>query len=517
MQAASKVVLNTSILYLRMLLTVGITLYTTRLVLDALGATDYGIYNLIAGIVAMLSFLNTAMATSTQRYLSYHQGTGDVPMQVKIFTNSLAIHVGIGVIVVAGLEIAGFLLLDDFLKIPDSRIDAAKTVYHYMSATVFFTIVSVPFVGSLTAHENMLWVAFVNIVETLCKLGVALLLFTANSDKLVFYGYLTASISIVSLLMYAVFCVKKYPECRISQFTMPEKTIVRELTSFAGWNLFGSLCSVGRSQGLAILLNLFFGALVNTAYGIANQISAQLTFLSATMLRALNPQIMKSEGANDRERMLRLSMTASKFGFFLLAIISIPAIFEMEELLQLWLKNTPRYTVVFCKLILVAALVNQLTIGLQSALQAIGKITQYQFIVGSLILMNLPIAWLLLRSGFPAYYALCSYIVVEFMACVLRLYFANTIGGLSIRAFMERVVLKELLPTTLAILACFLVVITVHNSYRFLFTFSVSCLSYIIGIYFAGLCEDEKNMIQSIIKKLFSKLRMVRGIEPKFR
>lgn len=517
MQAANKVALNTGILYLRMLLTVGITLYSTRLVLDALGETDYGIFNLIAGIVAMLSFLNTAMATSTQRFLSFHQGTGDVPMQVKIFSNSLMIHIVIGIVIVAGLEIAGLLLLDDFLKIPVDRIESAKTIYHYMSATVFFTIISVPFVGSLTAHENMLWVAFVNIVETLCKLGIALLLFTTHQDKLIFYGFLTASISIVSLVMYAVFCFKKYPECSLGQFKMPEKRIVYELTSFAGWNLFGSLCAVGRSQGLAIVLNLTFGALVNAAYGIANQVSSQLTFLSATMLRALNPQIMKSEGANDRERMLRLSMTASKFGFFLLAIISIPCIFEMEELLALWLKNTPQYTVIFCKLILIAALTNQLTIGLQSALQAIGKIRQYQLIVGSLILLNLPIAWVLLKLGYPAYYALCSYIAIEFTACTLRLFFAKTIGGLSINLFMQRVIVKEILPTILAIVMCFLTVQTIQSPYRFVFTFSASGLTYVAGIYFAGLCEDEKDMIQRIARKLFSKISRTGSVEPKFR
>jgi O-antigen/teichoic acid export membrane protein len=507
-KAASKVILNTGILYGRMLLTMGISLYTTRLILNALGQTDYGVFNLIAGVIAMLSFLNTAMATSTQRYLSFHQGKGDIAMQELVFGNSVLLHVVIGLLVVFGLEIAGFFLLDGFLKIPIARLEAAKTVYHYMSATVFFTIVAVPFLGSLTAHENMLWVAIVAVTETILKLGIASFLFITTNDKLVIYGLLTASISVFTCILYAVYCLKKYPECQLRNINLLNRKIVKELTSFAGWNLFGSLCSVGRAQGIAILLNLTFGTIVNAAYGIANQVSAQLTFFSATMLRALNPQIMKSEGANDRQRMLRLSMMASKFGFFLLAFIAIPCIFEMPGILRFWLKTVPENTVIFCQLI-------QITIGLQSAIQAIGNIKAYQTVVGSVILLNLPIAYVLLNTGFPSHYVLVSYILIECVACILRLHFLVKIANLGLKDFAERVIIKVVPPTLFCIGACLAVVNLGESQYRFIYTSIISSIAYVACIYMLGLCADEKDLISGISRKVYQKFPALKILETK--
>ena len=240
-----------------MLLTVGISLYTTRLVLNALGSTDFGIFQLVAGVIAMLSFLNNAMATSTQRFLSFYQGENDMIMQKKVFINSLQIHIIIGLILVIVLESLGFFLFDGFLNIPLDRMNAAKAIYHFMSATVFFTVLSVPFMGTLIAHENLLWVSIVGIVETLLKLGIALLLLTLLNDKLFIYGLLTECICLLSLILYAVFCFKKYKECTLEGLFTIDRVLMKQLSSFAGWNLFGALCGLGRTQGLAILLNLF--------------------------------------------------------------------------------------------------------------------------------------------------------------------------------------------------------------------------------------------------------------------
>ena len=506
MQSANKVVLNTGILYGRMLVTMGLSLYATRLVLNALGVADYGIFNLIAGLIAMLSFLNTAMATSTQRYLSYHQGKDDMNMQKKVFTNSLVLHIIIGIVIVLGLEFAGLFLFDGFLNIPEARIGTAKTIYHFMSATVFFTVIAVPFTGSLTAHENMLWIAVINVVETVLKLGIALLLFRISNDRLIIYGLLTAGVSVISFILYAVYCFKKYEDCTLENIKQIDKPLIKELTSFAGWNLFGSLCSLGRSQGLAVLLNLFFGTIVNAAYGVANQVAAQLNFFSLTMLRALNPQIMKSEGANDRERMLRLSMIASKFCFFLLAFIAIPCIFEMPAILKVWLKNVPDYTVIFCSLILTSTLINQLTIGLQSAAQATGKIKVYQAVVGGTLLLNLPVAYILLKSGYPAYTVLISYACTEAVACSLRLLFLKKLAELSIKTYLSRVILREFIPVAVIVLTGFLVTKTFHFHFRFLFTMAVSGIVFAVSIYFTGLCKDEKEILARLMSKIAGKL-----------
>lgn len=508
MQAAKKVVLNMGILYGRMLLTIGVSLYTTRLVLNALGSTDYGIFNLVAGVVAMLSFLNNAMAISTQRFLSFHQGKGDPLMQRKIFSNSVILHLIIGVLLVCFLELVGIFLFRGFLNIPQERLVEAELVYHFMAFSVFFSVLSVPFNASLIAHENMLWVAIVNIIETILKLVIALVLLLVHSNKLAVYGTLTSLIGIVVVVLYATYCFKKYDECTFEGFSGVDKKLLKELTSFASWNLFGSLCWLGRTQGLAIILNLFFGAIINTSYGISNQVSSQLTFFSTTMLRAINPQIMKSEGNGERYRMLRLSMMASKFSFFLFAFFSIPCIFEMEGILNIWLQNTPPYAVIFCNLTLVATLVSQLTVGLQSAAQAIGDIKKYQAVIGSIVLLNIPISYCFLELGAESYSVLIIFTIIEFIASSIRIYFIAKIGGLSIREYVTRVFAMEVLPVVLTVLACFLVTTYIIDfTYRFIITILSSSTVFILSVYFGGLCKDEKDIANRLLRTAFNYLR----------
>lgn len=507
MQAANRVIFNTGILYAKMLVTMGISLYSTRLVLNALGASDFGIFNLIAGIIAMLSFLNAAMTVSTQRYLSFHQGTGNFEMQKRVFTNSWILHIVIGIFVVVSLLILSPFLFGGFLNIPEERISTAKVIYYFMSISVFFTIISVPFTASLNARENMLWIVVVNIIESFIKLGIALLLFKfIESERLTVYGALMAILSFITFLLYASYCLKNYDECSVKKYRT-DKSLIKELGSFAGWNLFGALCTFTRSQGIAVILNIFLGTIINAAYGIANQVAAQLSFFSNTMLRAINPQIMKSEGMNDRKRMLVLSMIASKFGFFLLAFIAIPVIFEMPTVLKLWLKQVPEYTVTFCSLCLISIMANQLTVGLQSAIQATGRIKAYQSVVGGIQLLNLPIAYLFLKSGFPPYSVLVSIVFIEILACILRLLFLKIKAGLSILEYFKRVILKEIIPLLSIIITCWLITRYVSSDYRFLLTGMVSITIFCLSIYFTGLCKDEKMFINQMIKKIFEKIK----------
>ena len=501
-QASTRVAFNTGILYVKTLVVMGISLYSVRLILSALGVSDFGIFSLVAGIIAMLSFLNSAMTASTQRYLSFHQGTNDFEMQKKVFTNSWVLHLAIGAIVVVLLLLLTPFLFDGFLNIPADRIVAAKTVYYFMAVSVFFTIISVPFTASINAHENMTWIAVVNIIESIFRLGIALsLVWFIQAERLIMYGLFMALLSFVSFMLYAVFCLKKYNECNIKRYQI-DKPLIKELTSFAGWNMFGALCGVGRAQGLAVILNIFFGTIVNAAYAVAVQVSAAASFFSQSMLRALNPQIMQSEGMNDRERMLRLSMMASKFGFFLFAIIAIPAIFEMPAILELWLKNVPEYAVAFCSLFLIVTLTNQITIGLQSAIQAVGKIKVYQTAVGGVLLLNLPIALLLLRWGFPAYSVLICAVIVEVIACVLRLILLKKIAGMSIKAYFKRVIFKGIPPLLALLAACWLITSYLTGDFRFLITSMVSAGVFLGSVYLMGLCKDEKNLLDNLAKKV---------------
>ena len=505
MTPANRVIVNSAILYGRMVLTVGVSLYSTRLILDALGSTDYGIFELVGGIIAVLAFLKNTMATSTQRFLSFYQGKNDLENQKSVFANSLIMHIVVGIIIVIVLALLESYLFEHFLNIAEDRIYAAKIVYRTMLASLLFSMVNVPFMGTLVAHENLLFVAVVNIFEALLKLCIAFVLISLQDNRLLIYSYLMAVLAFITLLMYVGFCFKKYDECSLQNAKINKKQI-KELSSFAGWNLFGALCGLGRTQGMAVLLNLFFGTVINAAYGIANQLAAQMYFLSATMLRALNPQIMKSEGVDDRERMLRLSMIASKFGFFLVAIIAIPSIFEMNQILKVWLKEVPEFTTIFAQLILVAILLNQLTIGLQSALQATGKIKLYQTVVGGVILMTLPLAYIFLKMGFPPYYVFVSYLCLEVLGVVLRILIAKKIAQLSIPVYLNRVFVKSFFPTICSVLVCWVITKNINFEYRFLLTGGLSAIVLVISIYFMGLYDDEKVLLQKFIKTIETKI-----------
>lgn len=509
MEASSRVALNTIILYVRMLLTIGISLYAMRLILRELGNIDFGILNLVAGVIVFLSFLSTAMATSTQRYLSFYQGQADQNMQRKVFSNSLFIHILLGLLIVIVLFLLKKPVFTYFFNIPTERLLSAAIIYYYMALSVFFTIVSVPFNGALIARENMLWVAIINVIEVLLKLGVALALqYFLVADKLVFYGQLMLLSAVIVFLLYAAFCYLNYDECRINVLPWLDRGMCKQLGAFAGWNMFGSLCAVGKNQGLALILNYYNGVALNTAYAIGNQVGYQLNFLSATLLRALNPQIMKSEGAGDRERVLRLSMMASKFGFFLSIILAVPCFFEMENLLTFWLGEVPPYATIFCSLIIASILVNQLTVGLQSAIQAVGQIKRYQVVVGTVLLLNIPLAVIALQWGYDPTAVLWLSILVEVVACGLRIYFAKKIVGMQIAEYMNRVLLKEIVPLLSIILSSYFVTSVFHFRLRFFLTFFIAGLVFLGSAYVFGLCPDEKELVKKNWLKLWTRFKL---------
>jgi O-antigen/teichoic acid export membrane protein len=492
-----------------MIISVIIVFFSTRLVLGALGADDYGLYNLVAGIIAMLSFLKTAMAGSTQRYLSYYQGKSDLELQKKVFVNSIYLHIAIGAGLVIILEIIGFFLFDieGLLKIDPNKIWEAKIIYHFMSATMFFTILSVPFSGTMNAHENLLGIAIIELVEVLLRLAIALsLFFLVKSGKLIFFGLLTASITIVTCIIFAIYCKIKYPECAsFSDKRVIQIPLLKELSSFAGWTLMGSFSGVAKSQGIAIILNHFMGTIANAAYGITNQVVGQLNYFTTTMFRAFNPQIMKTEGADQREKMVHLSMIGSKFGFFLLAFIAIPSLFEMSALLDVWLKDVPEHTVMFSTMVLIATMIAQLTAGMQSAIMASGRIKRYMILVSSTKLLTLPAAYLLMKAGYQVIWVFWGYIFFEAIAGIMILYLSKIEVNLNIKHFITRVLLKESIPVLSTVIFCYALTTLINFDLRWLITIPSGMIFFVIIAYLAGLCRDEKEIIDSIIKKILKK------------
>lgn len=508
MLTANRVVVNTGFLYGKMLITMFISLYSTRLILNALGAVDYGIFNLVGGVIAFLSFLNGAMTAATLRYMSFSLGAGDEHKLKSIFSSSVILHLIIGLTIVLILEFGGIFLFNGTLNIPADRIGVAKIVFHFMVVSTFFTINAVPYDAAINAHENFLLESLLGIFEAVVKLGIAISLIYTNFDKLILYAFLIAALIILIRIIKSIYCLNKYEECNIRVKSGINIDLTKEMFSFAGWNLFGSFCNVTRYQGITILLNLFFGVLVNAAYGIANQVNGVLTSFATNMVSALNPQIVKSEGSGDRERMLRLAMLACKLSFFLLSFFAIPLIIEMPFVLKIWLKTVPENAIIFCQLILLVSLIQQFTIGLVSAIHSVGEIKLYQIVVGSLLILNLPLSFLIIKVGFPAYSVLVSSILIEIIAAGTRIWFAHKLVGLSVTVFLKKIVFNSGISVFLATLFAMLPVLLLEKGLLRLSLTIVTSIFFILlfGNYLA-LTSDENRKIKEIIRTFYLKSR----------
>lgn len=383
-----------------MFITVLVGLYLTRVVLNQLGVEDYGIYNLIGGVIALLSFLQSALNVSTQRFLSVTMGKNDLKAVVNVFSSSLAIHISLSIGILIILELCAPFLFNGYLNIPADRIEAAKLVYHIMIFSTFISVLQVPFSAEMTANEDLWVFAIIESFGAIVKLGIVFIFDWYSFDELVIYSLWMLLATIISFIPKLIWCLLKYRECRIISFwNYVSKKSIKEMIGFTGWNAFGTLALVGRNQGVAILLNIFWGPAINAVYGIANQVNSQLVYFSQVMTTSVTPQIMKSEGEGNRQRMLRLSVFASKMAYFLSSVFALPLIVEIRTVLSFWLKEVPEYTEIYCILILCMFLVMQLYPGLTRAVQATGKIRQYQVVTSILLLLPIPLGYLMYNMG----------------------------------------------------------------------------------------------------------------------
>ena len=451
MTTANRVILNTAILYAKILICTFISLWTVPLVLRALGASDYGLYNLIAGVIAMLSFINGAMTVSTQRYLSVTLGMKDAEEMNYVYNASILLHVTIGAAIIVLFELAGPILFSGFLNYEPTRHTAALWLYQLLIIGIFFTIASVPFDAVLNAHENMLVFSIISIVESLLRLVLAFSLSFIHSDLLIWYGCGIALISILLFLIKLAYVQLRYRDMRINCRRFYRRQLFREMLGFTGWNTFGAMAGVGRIQGIALILNTFFGTLINAAYGIANQVNGVLNYFSATIQKSINPQLMQSEGRGDRYRMVRISYYSSKYSALLISMLAIPLIIEAPYVLNLWLGDYPSYTVVFVRLVLIMSIINQLSAGIMTALQAVGDVKVYQLCVGTIILLNLPVAYWILKMGYAPHMVLISAIAIDVIALVARLVIVHwQIPEFGVRRFVIRLVI----PIAMTIALC---------------------------------------------------------------
>lgn len=481
-----------------------ISLYTTRLILNALGASDFGIFNVVGGAIAMLGFLHAAMSGATQRFMSYYEGKGDKEIQKHIFNVSSVLHFGIALILALILFVAGFFFFNGILNIADDRIFAAKVIYGSLILSTVFTVMSVPYEAVLNAHENMLYYSIVGVIESLLNLAVALIIVHFAGDKLILYGILMATIPFVSRTIMQIYCRRKYSECVIAPRRYWDATIMKEMTSFAGWSFSSSASSMVGNYGVGVVLNNFFGTVLNASYGIAAQLNGQLLAFSNTMLKALNPAIVKAEGGGERQSMIKLSLMGCKYSFLLLSFFAIPFLLETPIILKLWLKNVPDWAVIFCRLAILRTMIEQLTLPLNTAIGAQGEIKSFSIVNTALSLIPLPLIYILFLLGFPPYSMLIVTLIIGGIANgIVSLLFAVNRCDLLLSDYVNRVIKKIVILFLISLTIGFIPILFLNESIiRLILVVIFSMFTFILMFYMTGFSEEEKIYFNIILNKI---------------
>ncbi len=493
---------NTFILYIRMFFTMGVSLFTSRVVLNTLGIEDYGVYSIVGGIVSLFSFFNSAMTSATQRFLAFDIGKNDIIQLKKTFNATLNIHIGISVLVLVLAETIGLWFVNCKLNLPVDRMIAVNWVYQFSVFTFLLGIIQVPYDALIVAREKMDIYAYMSILEVLLKLIIIYLLVVFSYDKLILYAGLLFLVSFFVRSIHIQYCKWKYKESKYEFYF--DKSFYKVLLSYSGWNLFGNIAAVARGQGSNILLNLFFGTVLNAAYGITMQVQGTVQSFVSNFQLAVNPQIIKYYAGGNIEQCLKLIFQSAKFSYFLMFIITFPIIFNIDFILELWLKNPPKHTTTFVVLCLISLLVECVSGPLMVGAQATGNIKWYQIIIGTLIFLNLPISYLLLKTYHNPDLIYYTSIIISLISLVFRFFFLKKIMKFPISNFIYNVLLRIVFVSILVILISYFVLhfIFVKNEILYFFINVIFIEFFIIlFVYGIGLNKEEKKLINGLISK----------------
>lgn len=496
---------NTIFLYIRMLVLMLVSLYTSRVVLAALGVEDYGIYNVVGGIVVLFTFLNNAMVSSTQRYLNYELGKNDFLQAKKVFSISLNIHVLIAIIVLLLAETIGLWFLNNTIQYPECRELAVQVTYQLSILTTCVKIIRAPYNAAIIAHEKMSFYAYLSIFEAVLQLGIVFILMASASDRLILYSILLCIVAIIVNLCYYAYCKKKFSICNYELYK--DKSLYKQLLGFSGWSLFGGLANIGASQGLNMLMNVFFGVTINAAMGIANQVNTAVSSFVSSFQTAFNPQIVKSYAAGDFGYFIKLILSTSKYSYLLLFILALPIYISTPEVLDLWLTEVPNYAVSFCRLMLIFALLDALQGPLWYSVQATGRIKTYQILMSFMILANLPIAYVCLKLGYASSSVLVIRCIINLATLFVRLWYLNRLYKFPIMEFVNGVIYRIVPITMVAYLISYIPVETTSSLSKIATVFALTFVANIVLILSIGLTKDERLVIGRNVKRLYEKYR----------
>lgn len=501
MSGVNRVVKNTGFLYAKMGITIFVSLYTTRLILSALGVADFGIFNIVGGAIAMLGFLNAAMSSATQRFMSFSEGEGDIEKQKSIFNISIVLHFIIAIIAGISLFVAGYFFFNDVLNIPIERMYSARMVYYFMILSTMITIMTVPYDAVMNAHENMFYYAIVGIIESLLKLGVAFIVVYTLADKLIVYGALMSGVSFIVMIILRVYCNKKYIECVIAPKKYYNRVLMKEMRSYAGWNLLGSSSGIVYGYGSNIMLNNFFGTILNAANGISGQINGQLLAFSNNMLKAINPVIVKAEGSGNRQQMFKTTFTACKFSVLIYAFLAIPFIVESSYILKLWLKIVPPFTEIFLQLMVIQVLIEQISLPLTTAIAAIGNVKKYN-VVNSLILFSSTILLFgAYKIGLPPESLRYVQILAAICQMVYRMFYCASSNEMSIKQYFNEVIIRCTIVIVIAFFTSYAIKLMFYSSFiRLIMVCIISFVTQVGVFYIIVLSNNEKLILKLMIK-----------------
>lgn len=497
---------NTLLLYFRMLLMMFVTLFTSRVVLDKLGVTDYGIYNVVGGVVAMLGFLNSSMSNAVQRYLSFEIGKNNEAGVNRIFNVSLFAHVGIAVFVFVVMEIVGVWYLNTHMNIPAERMDAANWVLQCSIFTTLFTIVQVPYNAIIISKEQMGIYAYISILEVVLKLLVVYMLAIGNFDKLKLYSVLIMVVTIGIVMIYRFYCTRKYKEAKFK--FIKDWNLLKQIVGFASWNMLGELAWVFTGQGVNIILNSFFGPVVNAARGLAEQVNGAVNRFVANFQTAVNPQLIKNYASDQLGEMKTLLFRSTRFSYYLLLALSLPIILKMDFILHLWLKEVPDYTTGFCQLVLVSSLVSTLSNLLAQVARAYGKIRNYQIIVSIFLFLNFLLSYIVLKFWGSPLSTMFVNIGINAMLLFVRLRLTNRMIQMTYGSFIRNVLLPVIIVTAVALVIPLIIYFMLDNSIiSFIIVCLVSFVSVGVSTYALGMNANERLYILAAISKIITKIK----------
>ena len=498
-----KIAVNSIVIFARLCITSIIGIFASRLILDALGASNYGLYNVVGGIVSLLNIMNTAMLSTTYRYIAYEIGKGEGGRPNAVFNTSLLIHLGFAVfILIIGLTV-GLWYINNYLNIPEGSLADARFVFWVSLFTTSFSTLLVPYQGLLVAYERFASTAIIDIVTNLIRFGALVLLLYSVDNSLRVYSVIQVSYTVIAGLSYTALCYKSYySTVRLKYYK--DKSLIMEMMSFAIWTLFGAVASIGKTQGGVILINFFFGTLVNAAYAIGNQIESYVLMFARSLNSAAVPQITKSFSGGNDGRSLLLTSYISKYTFIMMMMVAFPVLLEIDFILGIWLKEVPAGAGMFCRLIILNGIIGCLGEGIPALVNATGKIKTYQIIFHIFNLLGLPIAFFVLKMGSDQYSIMYVFIGVNIAAALLRLYLLKKLYDFDISLIIKVSYVKMMIVSLPLIVAYIL-----YNPEEF------SLIGHLVGLVLAevflllvvfllGINKKEKELLLSFIKNRIS-------------